>query len=167
MTLSIKTIRLYPLASTTCFPGKILLRYVVVQLLSRVWFFVRPWTAACQASCPSPSPGACSNSSPLNRWCHPTISSSVTAFFSRLQSFPTSGFFPMSWLLASGDQSIRVSALASVLAVNIQGWFSLEWTGWISLQSNGLSRVFSSTTILSLIYGPTLTSAHNCNCSFI
>ena len=117
--------------------------------------------------CPSPSPGVCSNSSPLNRWCHPTISSSVTAFFSRLQSFPTSGSFPMSWLLASGDQSIRVSALASVLAVNIQGWFSLEWTGWISLQSNGLSRVFSSTTILSLIYGPTLTSAHNCNCSFI
>ena len=97
--------------------------------------------------CPSPTPGACSNSCPLSQWCHPTNSSSVIPFSSRLQSCPTSGSFPMSQFFASGGQSIGVSASASVLPMNIQNWFPLRWTGWISLQSKGLSRVFSNTTI--------------------
>ena len=97
--------------------------------------------------CPSPSPGACSNSCPSSQWCHPTISSSVTPFSSCLQSFPASGSFPMNWLLASGDQSIGASASALVLPMNIQGWFPLGLTGLLSLQSKGLSRVFSNTTV--------------------
>ena len=94
-------------------------------------------------SCPSPTPGAYSNSCPLNWWCHPTTSSSVIHFSSHLQSFPASGSFPMSQLLASGGQRIGVSA--SVLPMNIQDWFPLGWTGLISLQSKGLSRVFNTT----------------------
>ena len=97
--------------------------------------------------CPSPTPGACSNYCPLTWWCHPTISSSVVPFSSCLQFFPALGPFPMSQLFTSGDQSIGVSASASVLSMNIQGWFPLGWTGWISLQSKGLSRVFSNTTV--------------------
>ena len=95
--------------------------------------------------CPSPSPGACSNSCPLNQWCHPTISSSVIPFSSCLQSFPASQPFTMSQLFASGGQSIGASA--SVLPMNIQDWFPLGWTGLISLQSKGLSRVFSNPTV--------------------
>ena len=97
--------------------------------------------------CPSPTPGACSNSCPLSRWCHPTISSSVVPFSSCLQSCPASGSFPVNQLFASGGQSIGGSASASVVPKNIQDWFPLGWTGWISLQSKGLSRVFSSTTV--------------------
>ena len=97
--------------------------------------------------CPSLSPRICSNSCPLSGWCHPTISSSVIPFSSCLQSFPASGSFLMSWLFASGGQNIGVSASASVLPMNIQGWFPLWLTGWISLLSKGLSRVFSSTTV--------------------
>ena len=97
--------------------------------------------------CPSPTPGACSNSCPLSWWCHPTISSSVVPFSSCLQSFPASGSFPMSQFFTSGDQSIGVSASASVLPMNIQDWFPLGLTGLISLQSRGLSRVFSNTTV--------------------
>ena len=97
--------------------------------------------------CPLTSPGVCSNSCPLNRWCHLTISSSVAHFSSCPQSFPASGFFPMSQLFASGGQSIGASALASVLPMNIQGWFPLGLTGLIPLLSKGLSRVFFSTTI--------------------
>ena len=97
--------------------------------------------------CPSPTPGVHSNSCPLSWWCHPTISSSVIPLSSRLQSFPASGSFPMSWFFASGSQCIRISALASVLPMNIQDWFPLGWTGWISLQSKGLSRVFSNITV--------------------
>jgi len=96
---------------------------------------------------PSPTPGAYSNSCPLSWWCHPTISSSVIPFSSCLQSFPASGSFPMSWFFASGGQSIEVSASASVLPINIQDWFLLGWSGLISLQSKGLSRVFSNTTV--------------------
>ena len=95
--------------------------------------------------CPSPSPGVFSNSYSLSWWCHPTISSSVVSFSSCLQSFPGSGSFPVSWLFASGGQSIRAWASASVLPMNIQGWFSLGLTGLISLLSKALSRVFSST----------------------
>ena len=95
--------------------------------------------------CSSPTPRACSNSCPLSRWCHPTISSSVVPFSSHLQSFPASGSFQMSQFFASGGQSIRVSASASVLPMNNQDQFPLGWTSWISLLSKGLSRVFSST----------------------
>ena len=97
--------------------------------------------------CLSPTPRAYSNSCPLSKWCHPTISSSVVPFSSRLQSFPASKSFPMSQFFASGDQSIGVSVLASLLPKNTQDWSPLEWTGWISLQSKGLSRVFSNTTV--------------------
>ena len=96
--------------------------------------------------CPSLSPGVCSNSYPLSWWCHPAILSSIFPF-SCLQSFPASGSFLMSRLFASGGQSIGASASALVLPMNIQDWFCLGWTGWISLQSKGLSRVFSNTTV--------------------
>ena len=97
--------------------------------------------------CPSPTPGACSNSRPSNRWCHPTISPSVVPFSSHLQSFPASGSSPMSQFFVSCGPSIGASASASVLPMNIQDWFPLGWTGWISLQSKGLSEVFSNTTV--------------------
>ena len=96
--------------------------------------------------CPSPTPGVHPNPCPLSCWCHPTISSSVIPF-SCLQSFPASGSFQMSQVLASGGQSIGVSASTSVLPMNTQDWSPLGWTGWISLQSKGLSRVFSNTTV--------------------
>ena len=98
-------------------------------------------------SCPSLPPGVCSNSCPSSWWCHPTISSSVVPFSSRLQSFPASGSFLMSQFFASGGQSIGASASASVLPMNIQDWFPLGLTGLISLLTKRLSRVFSSTTI--------------------
>ena len=93
------------------------------------------------------SPGACSNSCPWSQWCHSTISSSIVPLSSCLQSFPASGSFPVSQFFPSGGQSIGVSASALVLPMNIQDWFPLGWTGWISLQSEGLSRVFSNTTV--------------------
>ena len=96
--------------------------------------------------CPSPTPGAYSNSWPLSRWCHPTISFSVIPFSSCPQSFPTSGSFQISQLFTSGSQNIGVSASTSVLPMNAQEWFPLGWTGWISWQSQGLSRVFFNTT---------------------
>ena len=97
--------------------------------------------------CPPPTPGAYSNSCPLSQWCHPTILSSVGPFSSCRQSFPASGSFPMSQFFTLGGQSIVASAPASVLPMNIQDWFPLGWTGWISLQSKGLSGVFSNTTV--------------------
>ena len=140
-----------------------------VQSLSHVWLFASPWTAACQASLSiTNSPGACSNSCPLSRWCHPTISPSVVPFSSCLQSFPSSGSFLMSQFFTSGGLSIGASDSASVLPINIQGWFPLGWTGWISLQSKGLSRVVSNTIVqkhnylvLSFLYGPALTSTYD------
>ena len=124
-----------------------------------------PWT---RLPCPSPSPGTGSNSCPLSWWCHPTISSSVAVFSSCTQSFPASGSFPISWLFTSGDQSIGASASASTLPMNIQGGLPLELTGFICLQSEGLSRVFSSTTVqsisslvLSLLHGPALKTVHD------
>ena len=98
--------------------------------------------------CPSLSSGICSDSCPLSWWCHPTISSSVIPFSSCPQSFSASGSFPMIWLFESGGQSIGGAASASVLPMNIQGWFPIGLTGWISLQSKGLSRVFFSTTVV-------------------
>ena len=97
--------------------------------------------------CPSPTPGVHPNPCPSSRWCHPTISSSVIPFSSCLQSFPASVSFPMSQLFASDGQSIRDPASASVLPVNTQDWSPLGWTGWICLQPEGLSRVFSNTTV--------------------
>ena len=114
--------------------------------------------------CPSPTPRAYSNSCPSSWWCHPTISSSVVPSSSRLQSFLASGSFPMSQFFASGGQSIGVSASASLLPMNIQNWFPLGWTGWISLLSKGPSRVFSNATIqkhqfnLKNFYYPEVTS---------
>ena len=100
--------------------------------------------------CPSPTPRVYPNPCPLSRWCHPTISSSVIPFFSYPQSFPASGSFQMIQLFDSGGQSIGVSASASLLPMNSQDWFPLGWTGWISLQSKGLSTVFSNTTVQSI-----------------
>ena len=112
-------------------------------------------------SYPSPTPRIYSNSCPSSRWCHPTISSSVVPFSSHLQSFPASGSFQMSQLFASGGQSIRVSASTSVLPMNTQDWSPLEWAGWISLQSKGLSRVFSNTTVQKhQFFGTQLSSTH-------
>ena len=98
-------------------------------------------------SCPSPAPRACSNSCPSSWWCHPNSSSSVKPFSSCLQSFPASGSFPKSQFFASGGLSTGVSASTSVLPMNTQEWSPLGWTGWVSLQSKGLSRVFSNTTV--------------------
>ena len=114
---------------------------VVVQLLSCVWLFATPWT---RPPCPSLSPRVCLNLCPLSQWCNPTISFSVSPLFC-LQFVPASESFPMSWLFVSGGQSIRVLASASVLLMIIQGWFPLGLTDLISLQSKGLSRVFSNT----------------------
>ena len=97
--------------------------------------------------CPSPTPRVYPNPCPLSWWCHPTISSSVIPFSSRLQSFPASGSFPMSWFFVSSGQSTGVSASASVLLMNIQDWFPIGWTGWISLRPKWLSRIFSNTTV--------------------
>ena len=97
--------------------------------------------------CPSPTPEAWSNSCPLSWWCYPTISSSVIPFSSCLHSFPASGSFPMGQFFTSGGQSVGVSVSVLVLLMNSQDWFPLGWTGWISLPSKGLSRVFSNTTV--------------------
>ena len=117
-----------------------------VPSLSHVRLLATPLQNA-RLPCPSPTPRAYSDSSPSSRWCHPIISFSVVSFSSCLQSFPASGSFPMSQFLATDGQSIRVSTSASVFSMNIQDWFLLRLTGWISLQSKGLSRVFSNTTV--------------------
>ena len=118
--------------------------------------------------CPSPTPGVHSNSYPSSRWCHPAISSSVGPFCSCPQFLPASKSFPMSRFFTWGGQSTGVSALASFLPMNIQDWSPSEWTGWISLKSKGLSRVFSNTTAqkhqffgTQLFSSPTLTSTHD------
>ena len=118
--------------------------FSLVQSLSHVWLFATPWTAAHQASPSITNFGTCSNSCPWSQWCYLTISSSVLPF-SCLQSFPASGSFPMNQFFTSGGQSTGVSALASVLPMSIQNWFPLGLTSLISLQSKGLSRVFSRT----------------------
>ena len=120
--------------------------WFIVQLLSCVWLFANPWTAARQASLYFTISQSLPNSCPLRWWCYPTISSSVTPFSSCPWPFPASGSFPVTSLFASGGQSTGVSASASVLPMNIQGWFPLGSIGLI-LQSKGLSRVFASTTV--------------------
>ena len=142
-----------------------------VQPLSHVRLFASPWTAAHQASLFIMNSRAYLNSCPLSRWCHPIISSSTLPFSSCPESFlmlsKASASFRMSQLFTSGDQSIGVSASTSVLPMNTQDW-SFGWTGWISLQSKGLSRVCSNTTVqnhqyfaLSFLHSPTLTSIHD------
>ena len=118
--------------------------------------------------CPSPTPKACSNSCPLSWWCHPTISSSVTPFSSHLQFFQASGSFQISQFFPSGGQTIGASASTSVLPMNIQDWFPLGLTGWISLLSKELSRIFSNSTVqkhqffgAQLSFCPTLISIHD------
>ena len=112
--------------------------------------------------CPSPTPRVHPNSCPLSRWCHPAISSSVVPFSSWPQSLPATGAFPASHLVAWGGQSIGVSASASVLPKKSQGWSPSGWTGWISLQSKGLSRVFSNTTVQKhQFFGTQLSSQSN------
>ena len=119
-------------------------------------------------TCSSPSPRFHSYSHPQSRWCHPAISSSVVPFSNCPQSLPASESFPMRQLFARGGQNTGVSALASFLPKNTQDWSPSEWTGWLSLQSKGLSRVFSNTTVqkhqflvLSFLHSPTLTSIHD------
>ena len=121
------------------------LQFGSVQSLSCVRLFATPWTKAHQASLSVTESQSYPNSYPLSRWCHPTISSSVIPSSSCLQS--ASGSFPMCQLFALGGQSIGVSASTSVLPMNTQDWSPLGWTGWISLQSKGLSRVLSNTTV--------------------
>ena len=138
-----------------------------VQSLSRV--SLRPHELQhARPPCPSPTPSGDPNPCPLSRWCHPTISSSVALFSSCPQFFPASRSFPMRQLFASGGQSIGVSASTSVLPMNTQDWSPLGWTGWISLQSKGLSRAsptsqFKSinSSALSFLYSPTLTSTQD------
>ena len=127
--------------SHACLQNLILcFQFSSVQSLSHVWLFANLWIV-------SPTPGVYSNSCPLSQWCHPAISYSFIPFSSCPQSLPASGSFPMSQLFSSGGQSIGVSASASVLLMNTQDWSPLGWTGWISLQSKGLSRVFPNTTV--------------------
>ena len=135
--------------------------FVVVQSLGHVWLFVTPWLQYTRPPCPSPSPGVCSNSCPLCQWCHPNISSSVVPFSSCLQSLPASGSFPMSQFFASGGQSTEASA--SVLPMNIQDWFPLGLTSFISLhsrdsQESSPTPQFKSinSSVLSFLYHPTL-----------
>ena len=118
-----------------------------VQPLSCVWLFVTPWTAAHQAPLSITNSRSLLKLMSIESVMHPTISSSVILFSSHLQPFPASGSFQMSQFFASGGQSTGGSASASVLPVNTQDWSPLRWTGWISLQSKGLSRVFSNTTL--------------------
>ena len=139
-----------------------------VQSLSRVQLFATPESQHTRPPCPSPTPGVYPNSRPSSRWCHPAISSSVVPFSSCPQSFPASGSFQMIQLFQSCDQRFGVSASTSVLPMNTQDWSPLGWTGWLSLQSKGLSRVFSNTTVQSInssllrfLYGPALTPIHD------
>ena len=146
----------------------LLFQFSSVQLLSHVQLFATPWTAALQASLSITKFRSPPKPCPLSQGCHATISSSVIPFSSCPQSFPASGSFPMSQLFTSGGQSTGGSASTSVLPMNTQDWSPLAWTGWISFQSKGLSRVFSNTTVqkhqlfsAQLLYSPTLISIHD------
>ena len=127
--------------------GNEVVQFSSVESLSHVQLFATSWITHARPPCPSPSPGAHSDSCPLSWWYRLTISSSVVPFSSGLQSFPASGSLPKSQFFASGGQIIGVSALASILPMSIQDWFTLGWAGWISLQSKGLSSVFFNTTV--------------------
>ena len=146
----------------------IYIQFSSVQSLSRVRLFATPWITACQASLSITISQVHSDSCPSSPWCHPAISSSVVPFSSCPQSLPASESFPMSQLFTWGGQSTGASALASFLPKKFQGWSPSEWTGWISLQSKGLLRVFPTpqfksinSSVLSLLHSPTLTSIHD------
>ena len=145
-TEEVTKIKLFECIFTFTREGGFPYKYSSVQLLILVWLFGPHGVQHARPPCLSPTLGVYPNSCPLSQWCHLTISSSVIPF-SHLQSFPASGSFPMGQLFVSGGQSIGISASASVLPMNIQDWFPLGWTGWISWQSKGLSRVFSNTTV--------------------
>ena len=135
---------------------------ISVQSLSHVRFFVTLWTTACQASLSITTPRVYSNSCALSRWCHPTISPSVVPFSTHVQSSPASESFQMSHFFTSGGQNIGVSASTSVLPMNTQDWAPIGWTGWISLQSKELSRVFFNTTVQKhQFFGAQLSSQSN------
>ena len=134
--------------------------HCAVLLFSRSCPTATPWTAACQASLSFTISGACSNLCPLSQWCHRTISSSVVPFSSCPQYFPASGSFPVSYFFTLGGQSIGPSASASVLPMNIQDWLPLGLTGLICLQSKGLSRVFSNTTLQKHQFLGTQSNSH-------
>ena len=124
--------------------------YICIQLSSVAQSCLTVWTHRLQYTshpCPSPAPRIYSNSCPSSQWYHPTLSFSIDPFSSCLQSFPALRSFPISQFFTSGGRSIRSSSSTSVLPMNVQDWFPWGWTGWISLQSKGLSRVFSNTTI--------------------
>ena len=140
----------------------IMYQFSSVQSLSRVRLFVIHELQHSRPPCLSPTPGVYSNSCPLSRWCHPASSSSVVPFSSCPQSLPASESFPMGQLFTWGGQSTGVSASASFLPKKSQGWSPSEWTGWISLQSKGLSRVFSNTTVQKhQFFGTQLSSQSN------
>ena len=144
--------------------GFLIISLVVVQSPSPVWLFATPWTVACQTSLSFTNAWGLLKHCPLSWCCHPTISFSVTPFSSCPRSFPASGSFPMSKFFASGGQTIGTSTSASVLPVNIQGWFPLGLTGLIFLHKGNLSKPhFKSinSSGFSLLHGPTLTSVHN------
>ena len=139
-----------------------------VQSLRHVQLFATPWVTEHQASLSITNSQSPPKPMSISRWCHPTISPSVVPFSSCPQSFPASGSFPMSQFLTSGGQNIGVSASTSVLPMNTRDWSPLGWTCWISLQSKGLSRVFSNNTVQKhqffgthFLYSPTLTSIHD------
>ena len=133
-----------------------------VQSLSRVQLFVTPWTATRQASLSITNSHSLLRFMPIESVMPSSISSSIIPFSSHLQSFPASGSFPVTQFFSSGGQRIGISASASVFPMNIQDWFPLEWTGWISLQSKGLSRVFFNTTVQKhQFFGAQLSSQSN------
>ena len=141
---------------------------VIVQSLSHVWLLATHGLQHARLPCPSPFPGACSNSCPLNRWCYPTISSSVIPFSSCPLSFPASGSFPMCQFFTSGGKSIGASASASVLPMNIQDWFPLGWTvgppcSPRDSQESSPTPQFKhiNSSVLSFLYGPTLITIHD------
>ena len=138
--------KLYPALSVR-YCSMFLVQFSLVQSLSRVRLFATPWNVGCQAFLSITNSRSSPKLMSIEWWCHPTISSSVIPFSSRLQSFPASGSFQMSQFFTSHDHSIGVSASASVLPMNIQDCFPLGWIGLISSQSKGLSRVFSNTTV--------------------
>ena len=151
------------------YPEESLPWFSSIQSLNRVRLFASPWTVAHQASLSITNSWSLLKLMSVSWWYHPTISPSVVPFSSHLRSFPASRSFPMSQFFSSGGQSIGVSASASVLPMNIQDWFPLGRTGWISLLSKGLSRVFSDITFqsknssaLSFLYSPRLTFIHDC-----
>ena len=153
---------LYQFRKETEGTQKTIVHFSSVQSLSHAQLFATPWTAAPRPPYPSPTLGVDSNSCPLNQWCHPTISTSVIPFSSHLQSFSSSGSLQIRKFFKSGGQNIGDSALASVLPMNIQDRFPLGWTGWISLLSKWLSRIFSNTTVQKhQFFGAQLSSQSN------